>query len=284
VGRQPNAIAIDPALNRIYVVNAGSGNVSVIDGATDRVIATAATDTRPYAIAVDPAVHRVYVTNTFSDKVTVIDGKTNSARQLPVGSKDFVETDARRGRAFFISYEDAALTMLDAAGNIHREDLGLSHPWGLAIDQERGIVYVTEIGKDTLVAYHENDGKTETVPTGSMPDAVAVDEAANKVYVANYEADSVTIIDGATMKPLTTVAVGHLPQALAVDSKRHRVFVANTHSDNVTVIDGSSDHALATIAAGTNPYAGAVDPESGDAYVANYGSQAVTRLDLSSIH
>ncbi len=35
------------------------------------------------------------------------------------------------------------------------EDLGLSHPWGLAVDEQRGIVYVTEIGKDTLVAYHE---------------------------------------------------------------------------------------------------------------------------------
>jgi YVTN family beta-propeller protein len=284
VGRQPNAIAIDPALNRIYVVNAGSGNVSVIDGAKDRVIATVATDTRPYAIAMDAALHRAYVTNTFSDKVTVIDGKTNIARQLPAGSKDFVETDARRGQAFFISYEDPALTMLDAAGKVRREDLGLSHPWGLAIDEERGIVYVTEIGKDTLVAYHENDGRTEKVATGSMPDAVAVDEAANKIYVANYEADSVTVIDGATMKPVATLAVGHLPQALAVDSKRHRVFVANTHSNDVTVIDGSTNHALATVAGGTNPYAVAVDSESGEAYVANYGSHAVTKLDLSLIH
>ena len=32
VGKQPNAIAIDPGMDRIYVVNAGSGNVSVIDG------------------------------------------------------------------------------------------------------------------------------------------------------------------------------------------------------------------------------------------------------------
>ncbi len=193
VGRQPNAIAIDPALNRIYVVNAGSGNVSVIDGANDRVIATAATDKRPYAIGIDTALHRAYVTNTFSDKVTVVDGTSNSAQQVPLGSKDFVETDARRGRAFFISYEDPALTMLDAAGKTHREDLGLSHPWGLAIDKQRGIVYVTEIGKDTLIAYHENDGRTEKVLTGSMPDAVAIDEAANKIYIANYAADSITV-------------------------------------------------------------------------------------------
>ncbi len=110
VGRQPNAVSIDPATNRIYVVNAGGGNVSVIDGSADRVIATIPTDTRPYAIGIDAALHRVYVTNTFSDKVTVIDGTTKTAKQLPLGSKDFVETDTRRHRAFFISYEDPKLT------------------------------------------------------------------------------------------------------------------------------------------------------------------------------
>jgi YVTN family beta-propeller protein len=284
VGKQPNAIAIDPAANRIYVVNAGDGNVSVIDGGTDRVIATVPTDVRPYAIGIDTALHRAYVTNTFSNKVTAIDGAANSAQQKPVGSKDFVETDARRRRAFFISYEDPALTMVDAAGAVHREDLGLSHPWGLAIDQRRGIVYVTEIGKDVLIAYHEDDGKVDKAPTGSMPDAVAVDEEANKIYVANYAADSITVIDGATMKPVATVAVGKNPQALAVDAKRHLVLVANTHSDNVTVIDSVRNRAIATIPGGMNPYAVAVDPDSGDVYVANYGSHPVTKLDLASIH
>jgi YVTN family beta-propeller protein len=283
VGKQPNAIAIDPSLNRIYVVNAGSGNVSVIDGSSNRVVATLPTDTRPYAIGIDISLHRAYVTNTFSNKITVIDGATNRAEQLAAGSKDFVETDAHRHRAFFISYEDPALTMLDSENHIHRENLGLSHPWGLAVDEERGIVYVTEIGKDTLIAYHEDSGRTDRVSTGSMPDAVAIDEATNRIYVANYAGDSITVIDGATMKSVATVAVGTHPQALAADGKRHRVFVANTHSDNVTVID-SGNRVVATLPGGGNPYAVAIDSDSGNAYVANYGSNPVTKLDLRSIH
>jgi YVTN family beta-propeller protein len=284
VGRQPNASAIDASRDRIYVVNAGSGNVSVIDGSRNRVIATVPTDTRPYAIGIDAALHRAYVTNTFSDKVTVIDGSTNTAKQLPLGSKDFIETDARRHRAFFISYEDPSLTILDADGNARHEKLGLSHPWGLAVDEHRGIVYITEIGKGMLVVYHEDAGKTETASTGSMPDAVAVDESADRIYVANYAGDSVTVLNGATLKSIATVDVGHHPQALAVDSKRHRVFVANTHSNDVTVIDGIGNRVIATVSGGTNPYAVAVDTESGEAYVANYGTQPVTKLNLSSLH
>jgi len=192
-----------------------------------------------------------------------------------------VEIDLEQGRA---GYEDPALTMVDAANAIHHEDLGLSHAWGLAVDEQRGIVYVTEIGRNILFAYHEEGGKTDKIPTGAMPDAVAIDEAANRIYVTNYVGDSVTVVDGATMKPVATVAAGHHPQALAVDGKRHRIFVANTHSNNATVIDGATNRALGTVPAGTSPYAVAVDPDSGDAYVANYGSHPVTKLDLSPLH
>lgn len=281
VGREPNAIAIDPSTNRIFVVNAGSGNASVIDGEQNRVIATVPTDTRPYAISIDAILHRAYATNTFSDKITAIDGTTNTAKQLPFGSKDFVETDARRHFAFFTSYEDPALTIIDASESRHRADLGLSHPWGLAVDEQRGTIYITEISKDTLVAYHEESGKQETAPTGAMPSAVAIDMAANRIYVANYVGDSVTVLDGAALKPLATIPAGHHPQAIAVDSRRHRIFVANTHSDNVTVIDGASNRVLSTLPGGMNPYAIAIDPENGETWVANYGSHPATRLDLS---
>ena len=284
VGHAPNCIVVDAAVNRIYVVNTGSGNISVIDGSTDRVVKTLPGEEHPYAIGFDAALHRAYVTNTYSNKVTIIDTATDTVQPLPVGSKDYVETDARRRRAFFISYEDPTLTIVDASNAIHHEDLGLSHPWGLAVDEQRGIVYVTEIGKNRLIAYHEEDGRTDRIPTGAMPDAVVIDETANRIYVANYVGDSVTVIDGATMKPVATIAAGHHPQALAVDGKRHRIFVANTHSNDATVIDGATNRALGTIPAGTNPYAVAIEPESGDAYVANYGSHPLTKLDLSSLH
>jgi len=35
-----------------------------------------------------------------------------------------------------------------------------------------------------------------TVPVGTTPIALAVNEETNKIYVANYGSDSVTVIDG----------------------------------------------------------------------------------------
>src|ERR1700744_6617731 len=124
----------------------------------------------------------------------MIDTANDSVQPLPAGSKDYVETDARRRQAFFISYKDPALTMVDDTNVIHHEDLGLSHAWGLAVDQQRGIVYVTEIGRNILLAYHEEDGKTDKIPTGAMPDAVAIDEAANRMDSTNEGGASVTVV------------------------------------------------------------------------------------------
>ena len=48
------------------------------------------------------------------------------------------------------------------------------------------------------------------MPAGTIPDAVAVNPVTNKIYVANYSSDNVTVIDGAT-NSTTTVAAGNTP-------------------------------------------------------------------------
>ncbi|MDQ3713759.1 MAG: hypothetical protein M3388_16275 [Acidobacteriota bacterium] len=59
----------------------------------------------------------------------------------------------------------------------------------------------------------------------------------NKIYVANYGSDSVTVING-TNNSTTTVAAGTDPYAVAVNPITNRIYVANNGSNNVTVIDG----------------------------------------------
>ena len=59
----------------------------------------------------------------------------------------------------------------------------------------------------------------------------------NKIYVANYGSDSVTVING-TNNSTTTVAAGTDPYAVAVNPITNKIYVANNGSDNVTVIDG----------------------------------------------
>ena len=88
VGANPIALAIDRAVNKIYVANTGSGNISVIDGNSDAVVTTIPGEAHPYAIAVNEVTGTIYVTNTYSDAVTVIDVHTDTAHPLNVGGAD----------------------------------------------------------------------------------------------------------------------------------------------------------------------------------------------------
>src|SRR5260370_40749645 len=70
VGAQPNAVSVNPVTNKIYVANARSKTVTVIDGASNT--ATTVTDGNgPHTVAVNPGTNTSYVAN-FRDARTLI--------------------------------------------------------------------------------------------------------------------------------------------------------------------------------------------------------------------
>ena len=66
----PQAIAIDPKSNRIYIANQRTASVTVIDGNTNLPAATVKVGTIPYALDVDGPL--LYVANFSSNDVTVV--------------------------------------------------------------------------------------------------------------------------------------------------------------------------------------------------------------------
>ena len=77
MGDEPNGVAVTPDGKHVYVANFESLDVSVIDTATDTVVATVAT-VEPKWIAVTPDGKHVYVPNYASGTVSVIDTATNT--------------------------------------------------------------------------------------------------------------------------------------------------------------------------------------------------------------
>ena len=78
VGKEPTGIAFVPSGKRAYVVNSISFTVSVIDTATNAVIATIPVGEQPYCVAITPNGKYAYVTNVVSNAVSVIDTATNA--------------------------------------------------------------------------------------------------------------------------------------------------------------------------------------------------------------
>src|ERR1043165_2459173 len=80
------------------------------------------------------------------------------------------------------------------------------------------------------------DTSQGAIPTGAGPQALAVNPATNKIYVANYGSNTVTVIDGSNNTTSTVMAGSH-PFAIAVNPATNKIYVANNGSSNVTVID-----------------------------------------------
>jgi YVTN family beta-propeller protein len=115
-----------------------------------------------------------------------------------------------------------------------------------------------------------------TLPVGSAPSDVAVDSVNNRIYVANWMSDTVTVIDGATNNTATVrahVAAYHA----TVNSVTNKIYVTGRYDYNLAVIDGVT-LATQTVYVGSYPVGVAVNSVTNKIYVP-LSSGTVTVID-----
>ena len=78
-GSQPFAVAVNPATNKIYVVNNGPGTVTIIDGATNTT-ETERVGGTPVAIAVNPVTNKAYVAGSDGTVTVINEGQSITKR------------------------------------------------------------------------------------------------------------------------------------------------------------------------------------------------------------
>jgi YVTN family beta-propeller protein len=79
---------------------------------------------------------------------------------------------------------------------------------------------------------------TATIPVGKNPTAVSVNPSTNIAYVANFDEDTVSVIDCKTNKGIVTIPVGKNPTAVSVNpSTNKKIWHAN-------LIHWSVDHRI----------------------------------------
>jgi YVTN family beta-propeller protein len=102
-----------------------------------------------------------------------------------------------------------------------------------------------------------------------MPEDVTVNPATNRVYVANYLTNSVSVLDGATNTVISNVGVGANPIGLEVNPATNRIYVSSLTSSSVSVIDGATNIVIANIGVGQFPNGIAINPNTNFIYVVN---------------
>ena len=120
----------------------------------------------------------------------------------------------------------------------------------------------------------------KTLTDQGNPIAVAVNPENNMVYVANWDSDTISVIDESNRTNNDEISVGKNPIAVAVNSENNMVYVANWGSDTVSVIDGNTSRKIANdTSVGDSPNSLAVNPENNMVYVANWDSDTISVID-----
>jgi YVTN family beta-propeller protein len=175
-----------------YVANQLSENVSVIDTATNTVVATVTVGPLPRGVAVTPDGTHAYVADG-AGAVSVIETATNTVvATVTVGVNPIAVAVTPDGKHVYVANGNFAGTT--------------------------GTVSVIATATNTVVA---------TIPVGAIPSAVAITPDGTHAYVTNRDSNNVSVIATVSNTVVATVPVGPSPQGVAITPDGKHVYVAN---------------------------------------------------------
>ncbi|MEE2656589.1 MAG: beta-propeller fold lactonase family protein, partial [Chloroflexota bacterium] len=106
----PFAVALSPDGKTLYLANAGSDDVSVIDLSTNRGLAHLTVGANPRGIAITPDGSRIFVNNVLDGTLSVIDGETFSVTDTVLMTDISMTPPLLLGKKLFNSAAEPALT------------------------------------------------------------------------------------------------------------------------------------------------------------------------------
>jgi DNA-binding beta-propeller fold protein YncE len=296
VGLGPVGVAVNPRTHTVYVAGSGTpGTVTVLDDRTcNATTTTGCADARTlhvpgggaFAVAVNPATDTIYVATIPRSPgkpgtVSVFNGATCNA-STTTGCGQAPDTA-------LVGFDPMALAVNAATDTIYVANFAHKHlPFaGNTVSVIDGITC-----NATNTTGCAKAPQTITVgPAFTTPIGVAVDQAADTIYVADLQngegSGTVSVINGATCnatvtrgcgKTPPTVAVGFGSNGIAFDPASRTVVVANIEDTSVSVINAATCNAAVTISChqaqprfpvGRAPSAVAIDPTAQTIYTSN---------------
>jgi YVTN family beta-propeller protein/autotransporter-associated beta strand protein len=261
VGFGPIYAGVTGDQSRVYVANAFANSVSVIDTATDTVLATIPAGALPQSLALSPDGTRAYVNNAASNDVSVIDTATNAViATIPVGIfPSGVAFSPDGTQAYVTNRFSSSLSVIDTATNAVTATLNLfSIPIGVDFSPDGSRAMVINAGTDTVsVINTATTTIVTTIPVGPSPFTVTFSPDGVRAYVTIGN-DTVSVIDTASNTVIATIPVGSTPVDVNISPDGTRAYVSNLNSNTVSVIDTASNLVIATLGGFAGPNGAAV--------------------------
>jgi len=238
--------AAPPPPDRIFVSQAGSGNVAVIDGASGAVQARIDVGMLPHQMVLSPDRRTLYVALVGSQAIAEIDVASAKLRRTmltaPVPQR---RPDGSVIRAHAAQNAFAHTTCYDChrAGGAQPKYAG-DRPFGLLLSRDGTRLLVSHVTTGNLSMLELASGRIERTvhlaPAGAAAEPVALARLGDEIWVAlrspqpSMKPGVLRRLAEATLLPLRDVPTGADPASLLPLPDRARVLVTNFETDSIT--------------------------------------------------
>ncbi len=257
------------------------GLAAALPSSAQTTLSTVSTGSPTVGLAVNPTQNIIYVTHG-DNTLTYIDGWTNTVHQV----KD-PGAATTNGASAILTYLNGVFVANSASNDIVAyyvvpqggytfeqlvKDPNALQPAAMVFSPNGfGTLYVANKGSNSVSVFVNNGSGlqfTAAISVGAQPDAMVMDLASNRIYVANYADGTVSVVDGSSNTVVTTIQVGMHPTSLALNAPSNKIYVADQGSNDVMVINGATNIASSISGISTAPTAIATSPLSGQIFVA----------------
>jgi YVTN family beta-propeller protein len=248
---------------RVYVTNEISGDLTIIDGASHRVVGNVPLGKRPRGI--EPSANGKLLYIALSGSPLAPPGVDESKLPPPDKAADGIGV-------FDVQAQKVVRTLK-----------GVSDPEQMVLSKDESTLYVASEDASVAVVIEIATGKTlATLPVGGEPEGVALEPNGRYVYMSS-EADShVSVIEVGTNKILKQFHVGKRPRGIAFARDGKHAYVTGENDASITVVDTAQHEPIHTIKLSdpkARPMGIVVSSDNGTLYVATGRGGTVVSLD-----
>src|SRR5687767_12611880 len=252
-----------PAAGRLFVTNETTGDITVVDVAAAKSIATIPVGKRPRGIRLSP------------DGTTLFVALSGSPIAPPgVDESTLPPADKKADGIGVVSVADLKLLRVVPAG---------SDPEQTALSKDGRQLFVANEDTGQVTAISVDDGKVlATFAVGGEPEGVDLRPDGLAVYVTSEEDSHVAVIDVPTLKLLTTVKVGPRPRSTGFLPDSSRAYVTSENGGSVAVIDAKRHRLLTTIKLTgelTRPMGAVASSDGARVFVSTGRGKSVVEID-----
>ncbi len=296
VGQSPNYIAVAPNGKFAYITSAGSGVITVLDTATNKVTGTMNFHLGPtQSVSISPDSRTAYVSvygNHATPLVAFIDTATRTVTAtVPVDNfQPGPSATSLDGRFLYVPNHNLSPTgahenvvdVIDLASKTVVQSIPTAaNPHWVVFDKANGQIYVSDhLSTFVTVLNASNNSFVQNIEVGETPHAEALSPDGSRLAVTSFDGNEVFVINTATNKEIKVVPIGRNPLDVVYSPDGRYLFTSDNEDNSVTVIDTKTYTVVGHVATGKAPSSIAVLPNGQQAYVTDENDGTIEILNL----